>query len=362
MQKKTPLILLFGASLAAALAACGSDSRSQGTMPVTSSTEPVEPAEPAPPVAETTPAEPAEPPAPPEPPPPTYLHGKFVWFELVSKDPEKSKAFWTQLIGWTAEPQEMEGQTFDLVKADGKEVAIIMATDNKKTKSHWVPFVSVPDVDAAVTAIEQNKGKVVKPAADVPDIGRFAIVADPNGAAFAVFKGAKGDQPDAQPKAGEFVWVENLVKNKKAHQAAVAFYPTVIGYTTNTMEMGTGKKKDTYDMLNYGEVPRAGIDEPKPRSLAGQWLPWVAVDDVDATVAKVKELSKQKLRGKVVTKPHDIPMVGRAAVVTDPTGAALGLLQPLTPEQMKEAAEKAAAAEAAKNEKAGGNGAEKKAP
>jgi hypothetical protein len=342
MTTSTPRFAFLGVSLAALLAACGSDSKGQATTPVTSSTEPTEPTEPP---GTDKPADPVQPTPvkPPEPPAPTYLHGKLVWYELVSSDPAKSKAFHAELLGWTIEPQETAGMKFELAKAGGKDVATIRQADSKKTKSHWVPYVSVPDVDAAVAAVEQNKGKVVKAAQDVPDIGRYAMVRDPNGAVFAVFKGARSDDPDTdQAKQGEFVWAENLTKSKKAQAAALAFYPAAVGYSASAMDVGEGKKKGKYDMLSMpgGEQPkhRAGVVPAKPASLGGRWLPWVSVDDVDGTIGKVKGL-----KGKVVTKPHDIPGVGRAAVVTDPTGAPLGLLKSLSPEEQKAAMEKAAA-------------------
>jgi predicted enzyme related to lactoylglutathione lyase len=325
MQRTTLLVSFVGATLAAALAACGSGSKaSDTTTPVAEA--PAQPAEPA------QPAQPAEPAQPPAPPAPTYLHGKWVWFELRSTDVEKSKAFYSQLLGWQIDPQEMGGTKFELVKAHGKDVAIISPTQGK-AKSHWIPFVSVPDVDATVKAIEEQKGKVVMPANDIPDIGRFAIVADPNGAEFAVFKGVKGDEPDAPPAPGLFVWNEYLSKNKKQHQAALAFYPATLGYVSSQMQMGEGKKKSSYDMLSVkGEggqdMPRAGVQAAKPASLGGQWLPWVTVEDTDAIVALTK-----KLKGKVLSKPHDIPSVGRAAIVADPTGGAIGVLKPAMPEQ-----------------------------
>lgn len=343
MRSTTPRLVFLGVSLAALVAACGgSDSKGQ-TTPVTSSTEPTEPTEPAGTDKPTEPVQPTEPVKPAEPPAPTYLHGKLVWYELVSSDPAKSKTFHAELLGWTIEPQEMAGMKYELAKAGGKDVATIRPAEDKKTKSHWVPFVSVPDVDAAVAAIEQNKGKVVKAAMDVPDIGRFAFVSDPNGARFAVFKSTRSDDPDTdQARQGEFVWAENLTKTRKAQAAALAFYPAAVGYTASSMDVGEGKKKSKYDMLSMaaGDKPkhRAGVVPAKPASLGGHWLPWVSVDDVDGTVAKVKAL-----KGKVVTKPHDIPGVGRAAVVTDPTGAPLGLLKSLSPEEQKAAMEKAAA-------------------
>jgi uncharacterized protein len=326
MQRLNRLVPFLGASLA--LAACGGGSKGSETTTPVAATEPApEPAQPAQP--EPAQAEPAPPPAPPA---PTYLPGKFVWFELRSTDVEKSKAFYTELLGWQAEPQEMGGTKFELVRASGKEVAIISAAQGK-AKSHWVPFVSVTDVDASVKTIEEQQGKVVTPATDIPNIGRFAMLTDPNGVEFAVFKSVKSDDPDGPPAAGNFVWAEYLTKNKKQHQTALTFYPATLGYTTSQMQMGEGKSKSTYDMLQYKapsgqDVPRAGVQAAKPGSLGGQWLPWVTVDDVDAVIANAK-----KLKGKVPVKAHDIPTVGRAAIVADSTGAAIGLLKPAMPEQ-----------------------------
>jgi hypothetical protein len=318
MQRTTILVPFLGATLAAALAACGgSDSKAtQPAAPVAA--EPAPAPEPAP---EPAPAAPAEPPA------PTYVHGKWVWFELRSTDSEKSKAFFAELLGWQIESQDMAGMKFELAKSGGKDVAAISAAEGK-AKSHWVPFVSVPDVDAAVKTIEEQGGKAVKPPSDIPDIGRFAILTDPNGAEFAVFKGSKSDEPDPPtPVPGTFVWNEYLTKNKKQHDTALSFYPSALGYTTSKMEMAEGKKKATYDMLSFGETPRAGVQKAKPSKLGGKWLPWVTVDDTDAQVAKVKTL-----KGKVLLKPHDIPNVGRAAIVADPTGAAIGILTPAAPQ------------------------------
>src|SRR6185503_2342219 len=177
MSTSRPRLVCLGAALAA-VAACGGSDKGQATTPVMSSTEPTEPTEPAGPDKTQDPVQPTEPVKPAEPPPPAYLHGKLVWFELVTSDPAKSKAFHADLLGWTVEPQEMAGMKYELAKAGGKEVATLRAGDDKKVKSHWVPFVSVPDVDAAVAAVEKNKGKVVKAAVDVPDVGRFAIVSD----------------------------------------------------------------------------------------------------------------------------------------------------------------------------------------
>ncbi len=325
MQRTKLLVPFLGASLAAALAGCGSDSKaSQTTTPVAET-----PAEP--PVAEPTPP-PAEPATPPEPPAPTYRPGKFVWFELRSSNVDKSKAFYGELLGWQITTQENAGMKFEVVMGGGKPIAIISATEGK-AKSHWVPFVSVADVDATAKTVEEQKGKVVKPASDIPTIGRFAIVTDPNGAEFALFKGANGDEadPTTPPAAGSFVWTEYLTKNKKQHEAAIAFYPAAIGFTTQAMPMGEGKKQATYDMLMASKpdgqvVPRGGITAAKPSSLGGQWLPWVAVDDVDAVVGNVK-----KLKGKVVVKPRDIPSIGRAAIVADPAGAPLGVIKPAMP-------------------------------
>lgn len=325
---------ILSLALVAALGACGSDTKpDQSTLPkveepaTPDETAAVEPTEP------VAPAEPVEPAKPPEPPPPTYLHGKWVWFELTTTDVEKAKAFYGELLGWKIETKEMGGQPYTAVMNGEKGIAMVQAlpADAKKLKLSpaWLGYISVADVDAAATAATEGGATVTLPAMDMPEVGRFAVLKDPWGAGFGIVKSTMGDEPDAMPAVGEFVWVEHLSKDAKKVAEATAFYTKIAGYEMKTMKMG----KTDYTTGNAAGAPRMGFMKADKSAQAGKFLPYVVVADVDATVAAAK-----KLKAKVVAKPMDIPDVGRIAVLTDPQGAMFGVMAMAMPKPADAAA------------------------
>jgi uncharacterized protein len=306
-------------ALAAALAACGGGSTDQSTTPT------VEP-EPLPePAVAIEPTQP-EPAPPPEPPAPTYLHGKWVWFELNTSDVDKAKAFYGQVLGWTIEDKEMGGQKYSAVMSGGKEIALVQAlpadAKAKKMTPAWMGYVSVPDVDAAVATASDKGARVVMPAMDMPEIGRFAVLADPNGTAFGVVRAAKGDEADAMPEPGQFVWVEYWGKDPKKVAEAAAFYSAVAGYTTETMKVG----KDDYTIGSASGAGRMGFGKASKPTGHGRFAPYVVVASVDETVK-----AATKAKAKVLLKPTDVPDVGRVAVLTDPQGATFAVMTMATP-------------------------------
>lgn len=317
-MKRTGLEVLSVVLAGALAAACGSDSKaSQSTVPVAE----VPPA----PVAETPPApEPTpEPARPAEPPAPTYLTGKWVWFELSTSDVEKAKPFYTELLGWTINEKEMGGQKYNSIVAGEKEIGMIQAlpADAKKQKLSpaWMGYVSVADVDAAVTAATGAGATVKMPAMDAPEIGRFAALTDPSGAMFGVVKSAKGDEPDMMPKTGQIVWFEHLSKDAKKAAEVAGFYATVAGYENETTKMG----KTDYTLAKASGAPRMGFAKAPKANAAGKMAPYIMVSDTDATVK-----AATKLKGKVVMKATDVPNVGRVALLADPQGAVFGVMSP----------------------------------
>jgi len=309
-------------ALTVALAACGG---SEATKPKTTPPEPVvtsepdKPAEPGEPGKPETPAEP-EKPAEPTKPALTYLPGKFVWYELHTSAPAKAIAFYDQVLGWQNAEMDMQGTKLNFIQNGGKPIGIIMDADKtKKEPTHWVGYISVPDVDEAVQRIEGSGGKIVGPAFDIPEIGRFAAATDPEGAYFSVFKSLKGDEPDAKPAAGDWAWVELWSKKP---ETAITFYSAVADYKTQEMPMG----KNMYRILVAGETPRGGVDKLPKGQKTPMWVPYVQVDNADDVVKKAKAA-----KAKIVIKPMDIANVGRVAVFTDPTGGTLGVVAPAAP-------------------------------
>jgi predicted enzyme related to lactoylglutathione lyase len=244
----------------------------------------------------------------------THLPGKFVWFELVSRDPKKAQAFYGEVLGWKVESYPMGDYTYEMIKA-GDDTIGGYATANEGQAAHWISHVSVPDVDAAAKAAVAAGGKTIEPARDVPTVGRMQRIVDSTGAEISLYRSATGDQADATSKDGEWFWNEHLSDQPAK---AVAFYQKVAGYTAKAMEMGA----DTYTVLESGGVPRAGVMKAQ-MPMPSAWLPYVRVADCDAALARAVRNG-----GKQLVPPTDIPTIGRFAVIADPLGAAIAVIKP----------------------------------
>ncbi len=297
--------------------------------------EPVEPAAPA--EAAESKQPPVEEPAPE--PAPTYDHGRFVWFEHWSKDAaslDKAKAFYSELFGWSVVQQQMGDASYWEIQHDSVPIGLLSTpphSDALKGGATWMGYVSVPDVDASVTAATAAGGSLIGEAAEIPDLGKFAHLKAPSGAFIGVFTGAKGDLPEAQPEPGKFAWMEVWVKNDKAKAPEVAFLSAACGWTTADMPMG----KTTYTTFMTAEKGRGGLSAAKKARDAGAWIPFVMVADVDGAAKKAK-----KAKAKLVMAPTTLDKVGRIAVLADPTGAKFGLWSPppeASPEITKPASE-----------------------
>lgn len=111
-------------------------------------------------------------------------HGAISWNELLTGDVEAAKSFYGQLFGWTYEDAPMDDMTYTLVKADGEEAAGIMPMPPEagQMPPAWGMYVTVDDVDAAAEKAAALGGKLVVPPQDIPDMGRFCVISDPQGA------------------------------------------------------------------------------------------------------------------------------------------------------------------------------------
>jgi len=114
-------------------------------------------------------------------------HGRFVWYELITQDLEKSRAFYTELFGWTLEPWGDQG--YNMIKLGEAPIGGMMASSpEQKIPTCWGAYVTVPDVDATATQVEKLGGKVIHPPTDIPEVGRFCVIGDRQGAAVYPFK------------------------------------------------------------------------------------------------------------------------------------------------------------------------------
>lgn len=251
----------------------------------------------------------------------SYLPGKFVWFEHVSKDAAKAKAFYSALFGWGVNAVPMGEQSYDMIMLGAQGIGGFR-TAEPGMPSHWGSYLSVPDVDTSFAKATATGAKALMPPMDFGPFGRAAAIADPTGAVFCLWKGAQEDQPDVEKiPTGGWMWNELHTTDAKA---AVAFYEKALGFSHDAMDMGPA---GTYYVLkDAAGNRRAGVMQQQPGlAMPSKWLPYVSVADCDASAAKATKLGAMSL----AMPPTDIPNIGRFAVVIDPVGAAIAIMKPV---------------------------------
>jgi len=234
-----------------------------------------------------------------------------VWHESVTDDPKRAQEFYTQLFGWEIELFKGEGFEYPMISVNGQSHGGFPPVQ-AGTPPHWAGNVAVEDIDATVEKAKSAGGQLIHGPQEIPEVGRFAVLADPQGAVFVGFQ-SEGEPPQS---AGVFVWDELGTQDV---EAAESFYNAVFGWTTADM----GEEYGGYKLLKNGETDVGGLMKMPDPSIPSMWTPYVAVEDVDATVAKATELG-----GGTIMEAMDVPNVGRIAVLKDPIGAVFGIIKP----------------------------------
>jgi predicted enzyme related to lactoylglutathione lyase len=273
------------------------------------------------------------------------IHGRFVWQELMTEDTARAGAFYSKVVGWHAQPSAADPSYSQFGIGGGYYAGMMRLPDDARAmgaRSQWLPYIGVTDVEATAASVERLGGHVKKPGTDIPTIGRFAILSDPQGSTFAVFKpspGAVGGS--SETPLGGFSWVELATANP---EAAFEFYGKVFGWQAmNRMDMGP---QGTYLIFGADGIQRGGMYKlHSDRSPVPYWLPYASVPsaDVSATAATAAG-------GRIIAGPMDVPGGGRIVQFLDPSGAmfavhSLAAAKPAAPS--KPAARPAAAKPAA---------------
>jgi predicted enzyme related to lactoylglutathione lyase len=243
----------------------------------------------------------------------TTTVGKFVWHEQVSSDPQQAQDFYTQLFGWETEifkPGEID---YTMISSGGRAHGGFSKALEGAPPPHWLSHVRVDDVDETIERAKSAGGKLAAGPFEMGEVGRMAILGDPQGGYIAVYRPEDDQWPAPE---GVFVWDELGTTDADAAQR---FYEQVLGWTTSDM----GPDYGGYRIFNRGDDGIAGVMSLPDASIPTHWQPYVAVDDPDRTTAKAIELG-----GSAVAEPMDVPNVGRIAVLRDPQGATFGIIKP----------------------------------
>ncbi len=249
-----------------------------------------------------------------------HFRGRFLWYELLTSDTEAAKGFYTRLMGWGTTAWDGEMGRYEMFAVGERPLGGLMALPEEARAAgappYWLPYVGAPDVDATARRAAELGGTTCVPPTDIPGVGRFAVLVDPQGAAFALLAPASEPAPDDCAGEPAFCWHELVATDWRT---AWPFYQELFGWrTTETMDMGPA---GVYHMYGADGPPLGGFFT-KPAEMPGpaRWSLYLSVADVRQAVERVRELGGQVLMG-----PHEVPGGGLIAQCLDPQGAAFAL-------------------------------------
>ena len=244
--------------------------------------------------------------------------GRFVWYELMTIDPEPASIFYQSVVGWTA--SQMGDYTI-LSDAHGPAAGLMAWAEAAKdigVAARWIGYIAVDDVDAMAARVVEAAGTLHKAAEDIPDVGRFAVVADPQGGAFVLFTPLPRETPPADPPPGtpgRIGWHELHA----AHwQDAFEFYETLFGWTKGeAIDMGP---MGTYQLFSIGGIPAGGMMNRLPGTPRPFWTYYITVESIEAAAERVRAGG-----GTVTMGPQQVPGGSWVLNATDPQGGMFAL-------------------------------------
>jgi predicted enzyme related to lactoylglutathione lyase len=254
-------------------------------------------------------------------------HGRFCWYELMTTDTAAAEGFYAKVVGWGAEPFPGLETPYTTWTSGTTAVGGLMELPAEAKAGgappNWMLYVAVESAEATASLAASLGGKVEFGPADVPNVGRFAVLSDPQGAHFAVMQPADpsgSSGTDEPPAPREVSWRELATTDR---EGATAFYQALFGWERqNANDMG--EPVGVYQEFGRPGLPLGGIyTKPPDMPFPPSWLMYVKVLDLDASLAAVTSGGGQVLMG-----PMEIPGGDRIAQCLDPQGAAFALHEP----------------------------------
>jgi len=249
-------------------------------------------------------------------------HGNFVWYELMTPDVKAAEKFYTSVIGWDARDAGMPNMAYTLFSAPSGTLAAGLLEMPQRVLDagappFWTGYVFVDDVDASAAKAKELGGTIHHDPDDIPGVGRFAVIGDPQGATIAMYRTMMmpggGALPGTPGMAG---WRELYADDI---EAAFGFYAKLFGWTkAEHHDMGP---MGIYQLFAVGGQTVGGMMSKPPGVPAPCWLYYFNVDGLDAAVARV-----QAGGGRILSGPMPVPGGSFVAQCLDPQGAAFCLV------------------------------------
>lgn len=237
--------------------------------------------------------------------------GSFVWYELWTRDPPGALSRYARVLGWRRESMTLAGDEYPMLAHEGVlQVGVLPSDGSKPVHRGWLGYMQVDDVDASAGRVARLGGAIVQPPYDLPEVGASAIVRDPHGAAFGLFR-----PRDPAPASTCVHWHELLSPQP---EASLRFYCEAFGYRGQTMQMPDGP----YHVLANEAGGHGGI-MAVASGLTPGWVPYLRVGGCDRVTS---ELAAEGMRAAV--GPLDLEGIGRVAVMVDGGGEQVGVIEP----------------------------------
>jgi predicted enzyme related to lactoylglutathione lyase len=243
------------------------------------------------------------------------IRGRFVWHELMTTDTKAAGAFYPKVTAWKTQAWDKDLSYTVWVSGKGPFGGVRTLPDAARAAGpHWLAYIGAPDVDATVQTAQRLGARVMMGATDIPAAGRMAVLADPQGAAFALYSAPSESESGSSSSSmsPEFSWHELTTSDPTE---ALRFYGELFGWEeVSKHDMGN---MGVYHLVGLGGVAFVGMMKiPADRPMPTQWMCYAHVADVDKSVNAVKAAG-----GKLVHGPVEVPGGTWIAHLVDPQGA-----------------------------------------
>ncbi len=247
------------------------------------------------------------------------IRGRFIWHELMTTDTDAAAAFYSKVVPWKTQDSGMP--SYRLWMAGKNQVGGLtgLPSDSGEAPPHWIVYVATPDVDATVAEAERLGGKVLKGTTDIPNMGRYAVLTDPQGATFAVYS-PPGPPPDgaaASDGPGEFTWHELATTDQ---DAALSFYMELFGWEKGPAHDMGGM--GTYQLIKHDGAEVGGVYTLQAPSTPPHWLSYVQVGNCSKATTAAEAAG-----GRVLNGPMEVPGGSWITQIADPQGGVFAVVQ-----------------------------------
>ena len=255
--------------------------------------------------------------------PPSAEHhaGKMIWADLVTPDLAAAEKFYGGLFGWTFQPVHAGDTNYAVAMLDGRPIGGLVQKAipaGQHQQSAWLTFLAANDVDGVKKLAVSHGAKVLSDIKSYPLRGRQCVLSDPEGAVFALLASSSGDTPDYLPATGDWIWSSLHAKDAGAE---AAFYQNLLGYDVFDLPSDDGLEHLILSTDDYARASANDLEQSSARRHS-HWLNFVRVENAAQSAAKAVAMG-----GRVLVEPRVDRHGGMLAVVADPAGAPVGLME-----------------------------------